>query len=105
MEAPRWRVRWDGAARSFVCSAATFLRLWNMEPHRSPEELTFALLNAIMNGRLKVDRLYVRQVPLLLPPRRVAPVPGAIALLIAHPGRWPTSGPPRLPLPRPPSGA
>jgi hypothetical protein len=58
---PEWGMRFDGPVRSFVCGRATFRSLLAREGERAVEGLCFALLDGVMNQRLAVDRLAVRQ--------------------------------------------
>jgi hypothetical protein len=56
-------MRFDGPVRSFVCGRATFRSLVARAAKLPVESLCFALLDGIMNQRLAVDRLAVRQLP------------------------------------------
>ena len=72
---------------SFMCSADVFLRFLDLGIDCYPETLCFAVLRAIANGDIEVDRLLVRQIPFL---RRhiVTPAAGgpAAALVLPHRG-------------------
>jgi len=85
MEPPSNGSRFDGTASSFICSSSVFRSLMRLEP-RAGTELTFALLHAIMNGKISADRLLVRQLPL---ETRITPAikHQAISLIMAHRGR------------------
>jgi hypothetical protein len=61
MASPEWAVRFDGVVRSFGCGRATFRSLVAQSGERGVEGLCFGLLDGIMNQRLAVDRLAVRQ--------------------------------------------
>jgi hypothetical protein len=72
---------------SFVCSADVFLRFLGLGIDCYPETLCFALLRAIANGDIAVDRLLVRQIPLA--PRDAASLVSgapATALVLPHRG-------------------
>jgi hypothetical protein len=65
MAPPEWQLRFDGPVRSFACRRATFRTLLARAADRPVEGLCFALMEAILNQRLAVDRLAVRQLPLV----------------------------------------
>lgn len=72
---------------SFACSANVFLRFLSLGIDCHAETLCFALLRAIANGDIDVDRLLVRQIPFAQ--RRVVTstaVDAAKALVLPHRG-------------------
>ncbi|HEY4085709.1 MAG TPA: hypothetical protein VGM43_07205 [Bryobacteraceae bacterium] len=72
---------------SFVCSAGVFLRFLDLGIDCYPETLCFAVLRAIADGDIEVDRLLVRQIPLASRDVAIsaAAAPGA-ALVLPHRG-------------------
>src|SRR5262249_39057258 len=87
MAPPQWQLRFDGPVRSFACSRATFRSLLARCSGVPVKKLCFTLMEAILNQRLAVDRLAVRQLP-LASTATVAPVSRAkAALIMAHRGR------------------
>ncbi len=48
---------------AFICSASVLRNFLVLAPGTPLEQLCFALLHAIMNGRLLVERIFVRQLP------------------------------------------
>src|ERR1039457_2783254 len=82
---PEWELRFDGQVRSFGCGRATFRSLVARAAERPVEGLCFALLDDIMNQRLAVDRLAVRQLPYgAMTGREACPT---MSLIMAHRGR------------------
>ena len=83
---PTHGARHDGMASSFVCSAGLFRSLLRGQPPSPPAPLTFALLYAIMNGRLSARRVAVRQLPLKEESPSPAGKPLPVSLIMAHRG-------------------
>lgn len=85
-EPPTRSVRADGRADAFCCSAEVLSDLLENERAESCAVLCFMLLNAVLNGRIAVQRLQVRQLPL----SNTAPSPAAsfesAVLIMAHRG-------------------
>lgn len=85
MAPPTYENRFDGAVASFACRRATFQTLVRLT-EGSVSGLCYALLDGIMNQRIAVDRLAVRQLP-----HAAVPAPGArspkASLIMAHRGR------------------
>jgi hypothetical protein len=91
---PEWGLRFDGQVRSFVCGRAIFRSLLARSAERPVEGLCFALLDGIMNQRLAVDRLAVRQLPFANGPAKATgrmtgqeACPTKASLIMAHHGR------------------
>jgi len=86
--APLKEAKTDGRITSFLCSAEVFggaLR-WAPEGPFRLRQLCFYVLDAIINGRVMVDRLVVRQLPLspdALPSRESMP---QTAVIMPHRG-------------------
>ena len=77
--------RFDGPVSSFACRRATFQTLVRTaDAHVS--SLCYALLDGIMNQRIAVDRLAVRQLPYVPSPLTSSASPRA-SLIMAHRGR------------------
>ena len=85
-EPPTRSIRADGIAGSFCCSAGVFADLLKTVPAERIERLCFALLDAILNGRVEVQRFLVTQLP--LDPSSAGPVAlgQSAALIMAHRG-------------------
>jgi hypothetical protein len=83
--APRADPDFGDPATSFLCSADVFSQYLAMRLDPWPQTVCFALLRAIADGRIAVDRLLVRQLP---DTRRRTLPDGAIskALLMPHRG-------------------
>jgi hypothetical protein len=63
-EPPTLSIRADGTADSFCCSAEVFSDLIKTIGAEPGERLCFSILDAILNGKIAVQRLLVRQLPL-----------------------------------------
>src|ERR1019366_3223838 len=63
-EPPTRSIRADGLADSFCCSPEVFSDLLKTVSAVSSERLCFSLLDAILNGKIAVQNLLVRQLPL-----------------------------------------
>ncbi len=85
-EPPTRSVRADGRADAFCCSAEVFSDLLEIERAESCAALCFKLLNAVMNGRIAVQRLQVRQLPLSDSASSLAASSESAALIMAHRG-------------------
>ncbi len=85
-EPPHHDTRYDGVVDSFLCDAATFHVLQRRTPGCQPRDLCYALLDAIINQHIDVDRIIVRQLPHseIRPVRRTGRPAG---LIMAHRGR------------------
>jgi len=79
--------RMDGAVHSFACTPAVHEDLLAIDPACAPEHLCYALLEAMLNGNIAVDRVVVRQLPYPehFTDHKVDPVPAG--LIMAHRGR------------------
>jgi hypothetical protein len=85
-EPPTRSIRADGLADSFCCSAEVFFELLKTVSEVPTERFCFSLLDAILNGKIAVQNLFVRQ---LLPDESSAsPValPQNAAVIMAHRG-------------------
>jgi hypothetical protein len=84
-DAPRIDPYYGNPVSSFLCSPGVFGEFLALRRDCSPQDLCFALLHAIANGEIAVDRLLVRQLPETrrkAPPRTVSPK----ALIMPHRG-------------------
>jgi hypothetical protein len=72
---------------SFMCSALVFKSLLSLEGELAPEALCFALLHAVLNGRLKVNRVLARQIPCLSRNARSNGEPTSTAMIMPHRGK------------------
>src|ERR1700682_3598942 len=84
--APMRGEREDEVVTSFVCSASVLEALREIDPECPPDQLCYALLEAILNGILSVDRILVRQLAYApaLPPLESE----TASLVMAHRGRY-----------------
>jgi hypothetical protein len=83
---PQLDDRDDGVVASFICSAS-ILRTWvPTHSHYKISQLCFDLLEDILSGRLKADKIMIKQVPYVKPdlPCEQPRVP--VAVLMAHRG-------------------
>jgi hypothetical protein len=64
-EPPTRSIRADGLAESFCCSAKVFSHLLKTAREDKVERLCFRLLDATLNGKVQVQSLLVRQLPLV----------------------------------------
>jgi hypothetical protein len=87
MEPPSFGARIDGSASSFICSASIFHSLMRLETLTSHVRLTFALLYAVMNNQIRVDRVAIRQLPLGEPESPIPLEHRKISLIMAHRGK------------------
>jgi hypothetical protein len=71
---------------SFACSADVFLQFLGLGIECHAETLCFAVLRAIANGDIEVDRLLVRQIPFVQRPVASAVTASAKALVLPHRG-------------------
>ena len=85
-EPPTRSIRADGTAQPFCCSARVFSELLKSSPADQSELLCFRLLDAILNQRVEVGRLLVRQLPLRTYPEPAVSFPKNAALMRAHRG-------------------
>jgi len=85
-EPPTRSIRADGTAKSFCCSSRVFSDLLKTTHVESIESQCFNLLDAILNGSAKVERLLVRQLPLLDSEVGLVAVHQSAALIMAHRG-------------------
>ena len=84
--APLRGEREDEVVTSFVCSTSVLEDLREIDPECPPDQLCYALLEAILNGLLSVDRILVRQLPYAPAPPPVESE--AASLIMAHRGRY-----------------
>jgi hypothetical protein len=83
--APEFDPYFDKPVSSFLCSPDVFRQFLALEIDCWPQTICFALLQAIANSVIQVDRLLVRQLPCVKV--RTAPLNAAsIALLMPHRG-------------------
>jgi hypothetical protein len=82
---PEQGTRSDGLIDSFLCDGATFRTLRERMTSLPPERSCFSLLEAILNHRMPIDRLVVRQLPYHHRPARICR-DDRIALIMAHRG-------------------
>jgi len=85
-EPPTRSIRADGLADSFCCSPEVFSELLKTLSEVSGERLCFSLLDAILNGRIAVQNLLVRQLPLDESCASPVALPQNAALIMAHRG-------------------
>jgi hypothetical protein len=83
---PTRSIRADGNAESFCCSAGVFSDLLKTEPPGDSKSACFRLLHAILNGRLQVKRLLVRQLPSSHFPNSALALNQSAAAIMAHRG-------------------
>ena len=83
---PTRSIRADGNAESFCCSAGVFSDLLKTEPPGDSKSACFRLLHAILNGRLQVKRLLVRQLPSSHFPNSAPALDQSAAVIMAHRG-------------------
>ena len=60
---PRWSASQGDPVFAFLCSGSVFRDLRALYPNNVLHDLCYLLLHAIMNGRLRVERIFVRQLP------------------------------------------
>jgi hypothetical protein len=84
--APLRGEREDEVVTSFVCSCSVLEDLREIDPECPPDRLCYALLEAILNGILGVDRILVRQLPYASATTPVDSEPAS--LIMAHRGRY-----------------
>ena len=86
---PRQGARFDGLVMSFACTSAVFRDLVTIAGNEAPERMCFALLNALMNGRMCPVRLTVHELGRngLRKPIQAADELGQIAVIMAHRGK------------------
>jgi hypothetical protein len=85
-EPPTRSIRADGLADSFCCSPEVFSELLKSVSEVSSERLCFSLLDAILNGKIAVQTLLVRQLPLDESSASPVALPQNAALIMAHRG-------------------
>jgi hypothetical protein len=87
-EPPKHGARIDGNASSFICSASVFQSLMRQESLTDHSRLTFAVLFAVMNNKIAVDHIAIRQLPLDEAIQSAAAAERRrIALIMAHRGK------------------
>jgi hypothetical protein len=87
--APEKEAKTDGRITSFVCSAPVFRRALQWAP-KGPfrlRQLCFYLLDALINGRVAVDRLLVRQLPCRVPSALADETKSDTVVIMPHRGR------------------
>lgn len=84
--APLRGEREDDIVSSLACPASVLQHLREIDPECPPDQLCYALLEAILNGILRVDRILVRQLP--YSPASPPSLPDAASLIMAHRGRY-----------------
>jgi hypothetical protein len=84
--APMRGEREDDIVSSFVCTSSVLQDLREIDPECPPDQLCYALLEAILNGILTVDRILVRQLP--YSPAPLPSVAEAASVIMAHRGRY-----------------
>ncbi|HEX8137929.1 MAG TPA: hypothetical protein VF544_10095 [Pyrinomonadaceae bacterium] len=72
---------------SFMCSASVFKSLLALRGELAPEALCFALLHAMLNGRLNINRVLARQIPCLSQHARSNGEPTSTAMIMPHRGK------------------
>ena len=85
-EPPTRSIRADGLAGSFCCSPEVLSELLKNVSEVSSERLCFGVLSAILNGRIAVQNLLVRQLPLEDSSASPVALPQNAALIMAHRG-------------------
>ena len=85
-EPPTRSIRADGLADSFCCSPEVCSELLKTVRADSSENLCFSLLGAILNGKVAVQNLLVRQLPLDESCASPVALPQNTALIMAHRG-------------------
>jgi hypothetical protein len=88
-EPPAAGTRDDGPVRSFLCTPDMFREMIEgIEPgaHPDPSQLCFRLLHGILNQRIRVGRLLVRQLPDPRPPVATCDTRHPATLIMAHRG-------------------
>lgn len=85
-EPPQRSIRADGTVESFCCSTRVFSELLTNARVNTAGSLCLCLLDAIMNGKVVVQQLLVKQLPLDSPCLGPAPLTARAAVIMAHRG-------------------
>jgi len=86
-EPPLQNIRYDGTISSFWCTTSVFRNLLSVVAIDAVDTLCFEVLNAILNGKIDVQRLSVKQLPIRESVADLLPLNRTAALIMAHRGK------------------
>jgi hypothetical protein len=86
-EPPLQNIRYDGKVSSFWCTTSVFRNLLNIASIGSLDTLCFDMLHAILNGKIDVHQLSVKQLPVRERKSDLLPLDRTAALIMAHRGK------------------